>query len=83
MATLWLRFRASRSRVYGLAAGAPFAPEVVGGVHLERVDPVGRDEGHDLDRLGGRERQVGQVLVGDRDDRAVRVLVPLADLRRR
>ncbi|GAA3296424.1 hypothetical protein GCM10020295_26180 [Streptomyces cinereospinus] len=64
-----------------LGGGGTARREVVRRVHLERIDPVARHEGHDLDRPGGRDRQLGQVLVADRDDRAVRVLVPLADLR--
>src|SRR5690606_21184594 len=66
----------------GLGRRCPARLQVVRGTHLERVDPVGRYEGDDLDRAGGGERELGQVRGGDGDDRAVRVLVALADLLR-
>lgn len=58
----------------------PVGGEVVRRVHLEQVDLVGGHEGDDLDGLGRGQRELGEILVGDRDHRAVGVLVGLADL---
>lgn len=63
-----------------LGGGDAVRREVVRGVHLQRVDALGRYEALDLDGLGGRDGQRREVLVRDRDHRAVRVLVRLADL---
>ena len=80
MATFWLRLSASRSSVYGLAAGT-----------RSRRGSRRRPSAADRSRSPGTKATISmvlavgsgqrrQVVVGDRDHRAVGILVRLADL---
>ncbi|WP_455771097.1 hypothetical protein [Streptomyces griseoluteus] len=46
----------------------------------DRIDGVDGNEGDDLDRAGGGQREVAQVGIADRDDHVLGELVALADL---
>ncbi len=59
----------------------PVGLDVVAPGEIDRVDLPRRDELQHVDRVGGRQRQVREVLIGEHDGLPGRQLVPLGDLR--